>query len=83
MGGVLLASVGISPRSAQPATAQSKAACLQDPTRDWNTPNRKIAYATKPLGVSPQTWVISAAVFAGPVIIGRYCEAFIDRRRRE
>lgn len=39
-----------------------------------------MADATEPLGVPPQTWVISAAVLAG-LVVGRYGQAFIDRWR--
>ncbi len=39
----------------------------------------ELADATEPLGVPPVTWVISSAVLASLVIIGRYGQAFIDR----
>jgi hypothetical protein len=41
----------------------------------------ELADATEPLGVPPITWVISSAVLASLVIIGRYGQAFIDRWR--
>lgn len=41
----------------------------------------ELADATEPLGVPPQTWVISSAVLAGLVVIGHYGQAFIDRWR--
>ncbi len=42
----------------------------------------ELADATEPLGVPPITWVISSAVLASLVIIGRYGQAFIDRWRQ-